>query len=160
MRKITVVMAVLLAAACGSKSSTPGGPGGGGTGPTEPAPGPLAAGQWETMDHEARADFMSKAVLPAMAEKFKAFDPDRFGDFDCVTCHGDGANDHSFKMPNPDLDALSMDEIQNPDADHKAITEFMMTTVKPTVANLLGKPEYSAENPQGFGCFNCHTMKE
>ena len=155
-----MVMAVLLAAACGSKSSTPSGPGGGGTGPTEPAPGPLAAGQWDGMDHEAREEFMEHAVLPTMAAAFKQFDGDRFGDFDCGTCHGSGLTDHTYKMPNPDIDALSVDEIMNPDADHKAITEFMMTTVKPQMATLLGKPEGSQENPQGFGCFNCHTMKE
>lgn len=154
MRKITVVMALLLAAACGSKSPTPSG-----TGAVEPAAGLLAAGQWDAMDHEAREDFMSKAVLPIMAEKFKAFNADQYSDFDCASCHGAGAADDTFKMPSPDLPSLSMEEIQNPDADHQAITEFMMTTVKPTVANLLGEPEVSDENPQGFGCFNCHTMK-
>lgn len=155
----SLLISVLLLAACGGKSATPAGAGGGGTGPTEPAPGPLAAGQWDAMDHEARAAFMDKAVLPAMAAEFKAFDADRFGEFDCASCHGAGAADHTFKMPNPDIAALSLAEIQNPDADHKAITEFMMTKVKPGVATLLGKPEYSEANPQGFGCFNCHAMK-
>lgn len=152
-----ILISALFLAACGSKSSP--GTGGGGTGPDEPAPGPLAAGQWDTMDHEAREDFMKAAVLPKMEAAFKGFDAAEFGEFNCATCHGDGAADHSFKMPNPGLPSLSMDEIQNPDADHKAITEFMMQTVKPEMAALLGEPEYSPENPEGFGCFECHTME-
>jgi hypothetical protein len=154
-----ILISALFLAACGSKS--PGGGGGGGaTGPGEPAGGPLAAGQWDSMDHEAREHFMEDTVLPAMSAAFKGFDGDRFGDFDCTTCHGAGIADHTYKMPNPDIDALSVDDIMNPDDDHKAITEFMMTRVKPEMARLLGKPENSAENPQGFGCFHCHTMKQ
>jgi len=145
--------------ACGGKSSAPAG-GGGGTGPTEPMPGPLAAGAWAGMNHEARAEFMAKAVLPTMAAEFKAFDADRFGDLDCATCHGAGAKDHTFKMPNPDIEPLSIEMIMNPDEDHKAITAFMMAKVKPGMAHLLGEVEYSPETPDGFGCFECHTMKQ
>ncbi len=149
----------LSAAACGGKSKGGGGGGGGGgTGPDEPAPGPLAAGQWEGMDHEARADFMGKAVLPAMAAEFKAFDAVEFAEFDCKTCHGKGADDHSFEMPNADLPQLTVEMIMNPDADHKAVTEFMMTKVKPGMAKLLGKPEYGQDNPTGFGCAACHVI--
>lgn len=158
---LLIVLSLVVAAACGG-TSTPagGGGGGGGTGPTEPAPGPLAAGAWAAMDHDARAAFMDKAVLPAMAAEFKAFDGERFAEVDCATCHGAGAADHTFKMPNPDLHALDGAEIMNPPDDHKAITEFMMTKVKPGVAKLLGRPEYSAETPDGFGCFACHPMKQ
>lgn len=148
------VISALFLAACGSK----GGGGGGTTEPTKTPAGPLVAGQWDSMDHEAREDFMKDAVLPAMAAAFKSFDAGEFGEFNCATCHGDGAQDDTFKMPNPGLPALSMEMIQAPDEDHKAVTEFMMNTVKPEMAKLLGKPEYSPENPEGFGCFHCHTM--
>lgn len=153
-----ILFSVLFLAACGSKSSPSGG---GGTGPEpKPAGGPLAAGQWDSMDHEAREHFMEDTVMPRMAAVFKGFDAGEFGQFDCTSCHGSGIADHTYKMPHPDLPALSVDEIANPDEDHKAITEFMMNTVKPEMAALLGKPEYTPENPQGFGCFNCHTMKQ
>ncbi len=149
------VISALFLAACGSK----GGGGGGTTEPTRPPPGPLAAGQWDSMDHEAREDFMKDAVLPAMATAFKEFSAENYSDFNCKTCHGSGIDDHTYKMPHPDLPALTMEMIQAPDEDHKAVTEFMMSRVKPEMARLLGKPEYSPENPQGFGCFNCHTMQ-
>jgi hypothetical protein len=32
--------------------------------------------------------------------------------------------------------------------------------VKPTMAKLLQTPEYTAENPKGFGCNGCHVMTE
>ncbi|HVK75776.1 MAG TPA: hypothetical protein VM734_20740 [Kofleriaceae bacterium] len=111
------------------------------------------------MDHRARAKFMGKVVMPSMRALFEEFDAEAFGTMDCKTCHGPGADDHSFEMPNPQLDALSGDMIMNPDADHKAITEFMMTKVRPTMAQLIGAPEWSPETPEGLGCFACHPMK-
>jgi hypothetical protein len=151
------IIAFAFAAACGGKSTPAGGGGGGGTGPEEPAMGPLTAGQWETMDHEARAKFMGKVVLPTMEAEFKKFDPTRFAEVNCKTCHGKSAEDHTFKMPNPDLPVLTGEMFQNPPEDDKAIMEFMMQTVKPKMAELLGMPE-KTETTEGFGCDNCHTF--
>jgi hypothetical protein len=156
-----VFASLVLAAACGGKSTPAGGGGGGGggggTGPTEPPPGPLSPGQWETMDHEAQEAFMEHAVLPAMAAEFKAFDPVRFAEFNCKTCHGAGIDNHTYEMPNPDLPKL---DFANPDPAHAKISEFMANKVKPGMATLLGLPEYSPENPSGFGCLACHQMKQ
>ncbi len=145
----------LALAACGG-SSTPAA--GGGGGPAEAAPGPLAAGAWAAMDHDARLEFMKRGLMPVMAAEFKAFDGERYADFDCSTCHGPGAAEGNFELPNAELAALSVDMIMNPDDDHKAITEFMGAKVKPGVARLLGLAEYSPATPDGFGCFACHPM--
>lgn len=161
--KHLALCAILLAAACGSKSKGPDtGAGVGDPGGTdqEVPSGPLAAGQWETLDDETRGAFMNKVVLPDMKAKFQAFDAEEFAEFDCKTCHGSGADAGKFEMPNPELPQLTMEKIQNPDDDHKAITEFMMTQVKPGMATLLGVPEYSPETPDGFGCMHCHTMEQ
>lgn len=121
--------------------------------------GPLAAGQWESMDHEARGKFMGKVVLPTMEAEFKKFDATRFEEVNCKTCHGAGADDHTFKMPNPDLPVLTGAMFQNPAEEDKPMIEFMMQTVKPKMAELLGMPE-KTETQDGFGCDNCHTFKE
>ena len=158
---VASLLALTFAAACGGKSTPAGGGGGGGgTGPTEPGPtGPLAAGQWESMDHEARAKFMGDVVLPAMQAEFKAFDGAKYAEINCKTCHGKGADDHSFEMPNADLPQLSMELFQNPPEEDKAIMEFMSTKVKPEMAKLLGMPE-KTDTQDGFGCTHCHTFKE
>ncbi|HUQ08616.1 MAG TPA: hypothetical protein VM261_39260 [Kofleriaceae bacterium] len=161
---ILSVLTISAIAACGGKSTPPGGGGGGGggggTGPEAPMTGPLAAGQWESMDHQARAKFMGDVVLPAMQAEFKAFDATEFAEINCKTCHGKGADDHSFEMPNADLPVLSMAFFQAPPDDKKAVLEFMSTKVKPQMATLLGLPERTETNEDGFGCMHCHTMKE
>ena len=155
--KRLVLLLSIVATACGGKSTTS--PAGGDTTtPTAGPTGPLASGQWASMDPKAKGEFMGKVVMPRMAELFKGFDAEEFGEMDCKTCHGKGAEDHTFKMPSPDLPGLSVDMIMNPDADHKAVTEFMAQSVKPEMAALLGLPEYSQDNPQGFGCFHCHPQ--
>jgi len=168
MKLLALACTVLLAASCGGKSKpadTTGGGGGdnggdnGGDDANVPS-GPLAAGQWETLDDETRGKFMKKVVLPQMTALFQGFDADEFAKFECETCHGSGAATGNFEMPNPELPVLTMEKIQNPDDDHKAVTEFMATKVKPTMAQLLGRPEWSPEAPDGFGCTGCHTMEQ
>ena len=151
--KRACLLAVVLAA-CGSSSKPP----------AEPKPeftGPLAAGQWDGMDKEARAHFMGQVVMPRMKALFQGLDADEFSEFECETCHGSGAVDHTFTMPNPELPQLSQETFANPPPeDEKAVIEFMMTQVRPTMAELLGLPEWSPEHPDGFGCTGCHTMKQ
>jgi hypothetical protein len=163
MKLLASSLAILLAAACGSKSKpadTTGGGGGEGGGEAAVPTGPLAPGQWETLDDETRAKFMKGVVLPEMKTAFQTFDAEEFAEFDCKTCHGSGYDTGKFEMPNPELPVLSGQKIMNPDEDHKAITEFMGNTVKPTMARLLGVPEWSPEAPAGFGCGGCHTMEQ
>ena len=151
--KRTFVLASLLTsllalAACGGKSTSPSGP--------AAAPRPLAPGAWEAMNDRQRATFMKETVLPVMAAKLTAFDAEEFGEVTCKTCHGPGAEEGKFEMPSGALPEL---DFANPDPDDAAINEFMAKEVKPTMAMLLGQTEYSPENPKGFGCLHCHTMK-
>jgi hypothetical protein len=160
MHRILLASTALLAAACGSKSKGPDTAGGGVTDDANVPSGPLAAGQWETLDDKTRGKWMGKVVLPTMKAKFQGFDADEFAEFDCETCHGSGAARGEFDMPNPELPQLTGDMIMNPDADHAAITKFMAEEIRPTMAHLLGRPEWSPDNPAGFGCFGCHTMQQ
>jgi len=118
---------------------------------------------WKDMDREQRVNYMRTVVLPQMRQTFAAFDEERFGRINCKTCHGDGATNESFEMPNPKLPKLptTTEGFQALMVKDSAIMNFMMHKVKPQMAQLLGMAEFDPQsNPKGFGCFNCHTAKK
>jgi len=103
--------------------------------------------------------YMKKVVLPKMKETFTAFDPKQFDHVTCLTCHGAGAKDGSFKMPNPELPKLSPDGGFKKHLDQKPeITKFMMSKVLPQMAELLNTQPYDPNTHLGFGCFGCHAI--
>jgi cytochrome c553 len=130
-----------------------------GTASAAPVVGPPTVA-WSAMTKEQRKQYMKAVVAPKAKEMFLAFDSSRYANFSCATCHGDGANDGSFKMPNPRLPVLpnSPDGFRRLMADKPTIMEFMSKQLKPTMAQLLGQPEFNPETKTGFGCMECHTM--
>jgi hypothetical protein len=117
---------------------------------------------WETMKFEERKKYMKSTVLPTMKKEFQAFDAKAFKKFSCETCHGDGAVNGKFKMPNPKLPKLPTDQAGFMELQKKKpeFVKFMGKVVKPKVAELLGLPEWTPQNPKGFGCYECHTKEE
>jgi len=143
---------------CGGSQAPAGKPSAASTSAAPPAGSP-AASTWKDMNAEQRKDYMKTVVYPKMKDEFVAFDAKRFGDMNCVTCHGDSAKDGTFKMPNPKLPKLPADE-----AGFKAlmekkpeITKFMGSKVVPHMASLLGEQPFNMQTHEGFGCFECHT---
>ena len=135
--------------------------------PTPPAAeaaapsGPPSA--WKEMSKEQKAKYMKEVVTPKMKVAFQAFDADEFAKFNCGTCHGKGAKNKTFKMPNPDIYVLP-----GTPEEFKALIEkkpkwmkFMGETVKPTMAALLGMKNFDPKAPVegAFACHNCHTVK-
>jgi cytochrome c553 len=119
---------------------------------------PRANIDWAKMSRAERKDYMKSVVLPKAQEMFTSFDPKQFKHVTCGTCHGDDYAHGTYKMPNADLPLLpssarGFKELRDRSPE---IVAFMSTRVKPTMAALLGLPEYSPANPQGFACFNCH----
>lgn len=116
------------------------------------------------MNKQQRAKFMRENVMPRMKELFAAHDAKKFGKLNCATCHGSGAADGSFKMPNAQLPALpaTPEGFEALGKKHPEMMKFMAMQVKPEMAKLLGTPEMDPKNPSagGFGCMNCHTMKK
>jgi len=105
---------------------------------------------------------MKTAVMPKMGGLFHDFDAKRYAEPKCILCHGSGAKDGSFKMPNPELPKLDVSPAGMKAMHEKkaAVVEFMSKQVVPTTAQLLGEPPFDMQTHQGFGCMNCHTMKK
>ncbi|MBV9948011.1 MAG: hypothetical protein JOZ69_14245 [Myxococcales bacterium] len=141
------------AAASAAPASTPPGEGGG-TQPPRP-------GQWDSWSKEQKMAYMKAAVLPKMGPLFHDFDAKRFAEPKCVTCHGAGAKDGSFKMPNPALPKLpaTPEGFKKLHDAHPKVVDFMANQVVPTMAALVGEPPYDPKTQKGFGCFECHTKK-
>ncbi len=135
--------------------------------PAAPSPEAVAAGKkinWEKMDENAKKAYMKKTVLPQMKKLFVAVDKKHYSNMNCQTCHGEKAAERKFKMPAPELPKLPQptDRAAFMALAQKKpeVVKFMGTQVKPTMAALLGKAEWSETNPTGFGCYDCHTKEE
>ena len=127
-----------------------------------PAPVDSSAINWEKMDRSERMAHMKQVVFPAMKTAFQTVDPKKYANMKCVTCHGAGAKDDSYKMPNPQLMKLprskeGWDKIMTEKAD---MLKFMKEHVKPDMAKLLGMKPFDMKTKTGFGCGNCHTDEE
>ena len=133
---------------------------------TAPAATPADANKvdWENMSFDQRKKLMKSTVLPELKKAFQAFDPKKYKRFTCATCHGDGATDGKFKMPNaklpklpPPTDRAAFAALQQKKPE---VVKFMGTVVTKKVAELIGLPEWSPQNPKGFGCYACHTSAD
>ena len=136
--------------------------------PKAPSPEAVAAGKkidWATMDEKAKKKYMKTTVLPTMKKLFVAVDKKHYAAMSCATCHGKKAvESNKLKMPSAELpklpgptDRAGFMALQEKKPD---VVKFMGTQVKPTMAALLGKAEWSETNPTGFGCYGCHTKDE
>lgn len=121
-------------------------------------PGP---GEWARWTHDDKLQWMKKTVLPKMHDLFVAVDTPRFGDMSCTTCHGHGAVEGNFMMPNSDLPKLdpSPEGFAKLSKTNPKMFEFMVEQVEPTMASLLGEKPYDEKTKLGFNCFRCHTKK-
>ncbi len=117
---------------------------------------------WEKMTHDQRKAYMKDVIMPKIKPIFVQFDAKKFRDMKCATCHGEGAHNGQFKMPNPELPKLPNTRalFQKLVRDKPQWMEFMDKTVKPSMANLLSMPLFDPKTGKGFSCGNCHTTRE
>jgi len=116
---------------------------------------------WANMTAEERFKYMKDTVMPAMRTIFETYDPNRYAEMNCETCHGAEAEARKYAMPNPDLPKLSgMNDFAAARAKYPGAVEFMMLSVEPTMASLLQEPVYNAKTRKGFGCFRCHMHED
>ena len=118
---------------------------------------------WDEMSHEQQAQYMSEHVVPTMAPLFRHFDESRFAEVNCATCHGPNGRDNGFHMPNPGLPELprpGSPQWEEMAQEQYQMFRFMSERVQPTMAALLGKPNYDPLTREGFACFECHTRAD
>jgi hypothetical protein len=95
-----------------------------------------------------------------MKDDFATFDAKHYGGMNCATCHGDGAKNGTFKMPNPKLPKLNPANGFKKHMDKKPeVTKFMMEKVVPDMAKLLDTQPYDPKTNTGFGCMSCHPIE-
>lgn len=117
-------------------------------------------GAWATWTHEQKLAYMKEAVLPTEAPLFREYSATRFGELTCRSCHGAGADDGSYKMPNPALPKLAPGNLFEMEKTKPRVFRFMYDVVTPRTAALLNKPEWSHKTMSGFGCFACHPLAD
>jgi len=150
------MICLVLLAACGAAPAAPlAEP----VGPPQPPPGP---GVWATWSHAQKLAYMRSTVLPAEREIFARFEPVRFAKLDCDWCHGPGAAQGTYKMPNPELAKLvggaeGFGELARVQPE---VLKFMQSVVVPETAKLLGVPAFDMEKHVGFSCYQCHTRSD
>lgn len=113
---------------------------------------------FDKLSAQGKRDFMKKKVVPPMRTAFQKFDPKKFKKFGCKTCHGKDPKGKKYKMPNDELPKLDWAALKK--GKDKKIHEFMEKFVRPEMAKILGEPEYSKDNPDGFSCLGCHLEKK
>lgn len=115
---------------------------------------------WDELDEKEQKAHMKENVMPVMRARFQAFDGEEFAKFTCGTCHGKGAKEGKFEMPNAELPKLP-----NNREDFGKLMEkepegckFMMDVVNPDMAKLLGEAPFDPATGKGFGCGGCHVI--
>jgi hypothetical protein len=144
------IFVLAAAAACAGSPAPP---------PAAPQP---AAKTWKDMTRQVRGQYMGEVVLPKMKALFQNFDAQHFSVVDCATCHGPGAEDRTFSMPNGALSRLPDNAagFQALAREKPGWMQFMAKQVRPQMAALLGKEEIDMRNPKpdAFGCRDCHVL--
>jgi hypothetical protein len=112
------------------------------------------------MNDRDRGRYMNDVVMPAMTALFQAYDPERYANVTCATCHGENARRVHFHMPTSSLaplPAFGTEGWERMAAEHPRMMAFMAERMVPAMAQLLGQSPFDPQTGRGFGCMNCHT---
>jgi hypothetical protein len=137
--------------------------------PAPPAPAasstpiaPPGPGEWTTWTHEQKLAYMRTTFIDEERKIFASWEPVRFRNLECRTCHGIGAVNGTFAMPNKDLAHLipGKEGYQELLTHEPELFTFMQKKLVPETARLLGLPAFDMEKHTGFSCYQCHVRQE
>jgi hypothetical protein len=119
-------------------------------------------GEWVTWSHDQKLAYMKDGFMDAERAVFAAWEPVRYRELSCRTCHGPGADDGSYRMPNIELTRpiRGVEGFRELAAQEPALLRFMQKAVVPATARLLGLPEFDMTAHTGFSCWQCHVPQE
>ena len=113
------------------------------------------------MTEVEQKELMKKVITPVMRKRFQDFDGEHFTKVNCATCHGQGAIEGKFEMPNAELPKLpkTPEGFQKLAADEPKAMAFMKDVVMPAMTTMLGAKPYDPATHEGFSCMNCHVSE-
>ena len=145
------LLAVLALAACGGAETSATTPAS-----TAAAAVPPLTGPFKSATDEQKLNHMRTVIQPTMGALFKTFDGKKYGEFGCVTCHGEKKEDPHKALPKL---TLSGDGFKKLFAEKPVVMKFMTEQVTPVMAKSMGEPPFDPATHKGFGCGGCHTVQ-
>jgi hypothetical protein len=123
---------------------------------TTDAPADDGTSSFFTLDEQGKMQRMTKVVMPQMGEVFKAYDAEKYGKFDCATCHVNHAHKPKDGLPKIVLSNGGWEKLS---AEKPELMKFMSEQVAPAMAKAMGEPPFDPATGKGFGCTGCHTVE-
>ena len=118
-----------------------------------------ADNEWQYLSFEQRHAQMTFLIHPTMMEKFQAFYKTPNPELTCANCHGENAEVEGYNRANSDIEPLKPSRVR---ALYEAgvtltpLQRFKRDDITPTMARLMGVPQYDPATGLGFSCFGCH----
>lgn len=110
---------------------------------------------WAEMSAEEREMYMVGKVQPIMEEVFREFDPERYAEMECETCHGSDMRELEFRMPSQRMYRIPREgtpAYRSMLENFGPTVEFMADEVTPKMAAIMGQPD--------LDCSSCHPTAD
>ncbi len=122
-----------------------------------------ADNEWQYLSFERRHSQMTFLVHPTMMEKFQAFYKTPTPELTCASCHGENAESEGYNRANSDIKPLKPSRVRalyEAGATLTPLQRFKRDDITPTMARLMGVPQYDPTTGLGFSCFGCHRRTD
>ena len=119
--------------------------------------------EWRYLSLERRHSQMTFLLHPTMMEHLQAFYKTPIPELTCASCHGENAEAAGYNLSNSKLKALKPSRVRalyEAGATLSPEQLFKRDDITPTMARLMGVPQYNPATGLGFSCFGCHRRAD